>query len=373
MNIAVQCADLEDSRVDGTRVYIWQLLRRFGRFSPQNDFFLYHRKSFNPALTPPRFDNYHRRRLPDTYSLWTQTRFARQLFQDLPDVLWMPMHALPFVLPSRTKTVVTVHDLAFKIFPQHFTYRDRLAQNILTDHAVYRADKLIAVSEATKKDLLRFYPRLNPEKVFVVHHGFDAEIFARRYEPEKVSRILRRYGLLEESYFLYTGALQPRKNLVRLIKAFEKSVREYGVEGKLVLAGLPGWLPERIFSAVENSPFKDRIVLTGGVSFQDLAVLLQKARIFVFPSLYEGFGLPILEAFAAGTPVVTADNSSLPEVAGDSALYCEAQNVDSITAQIVRLNSDEKLRREMILRGRERLKKFGWDKCAHETLDILTS
>jgi glycosyltransferase involved in cell wall biosynthesis len=369
MRVAVQASDLDHRRIDGTRVYLRELLKRFGGLSPETDFTLYHKGEFNPVLAPPEAPNYTPLSLPFPYA-WMQTRFALELALNRPDKLFLPIQAAPILMPGSVEVTATIHDLAFKRFPETFPKRDLWKLNFMLEMAVKRADKLIAVSESTKRDLLEFFPSLPESRVRVIHHGFDAEFFGARVGDEVLTPILKSYNLKAKSYVLYVGALQPRKNLVRLIEAF--GVMKQSVpEAKLVLAGEEAWLAETIIDAWEQSPYRDDIVLPGRVSFETLRALYQGARMFAFPSLYEGFGLPILEAFASGIPVLTAENSSLSEVAGDGALYCQATDTAGMATKLVQLWQDEVLRQELVARGTARLTGFSWDRCARETLDNI--
>lgn len=367
MNIAIQAADLDAERIDGTRVYLLRLLERFGMILPEQRWHLYHRTRFNPDLAPPAFPNYTVHTVPFPF-FWTQTRFSAELFRLKPERVFLPVQALPLFLPRQTESIVTIHDLAFKIFPEHFPSRDLRRLNWFTDFAVSRATRLIAVSEATKRDILKFYPKTREEKVRVIHHGFDAPPSVSERETEET---LKKFGLISGEYMLYVGALQPRKNLTRLMEAFATLARKYP-SARLVLAGEAAWMSEEIFRARERNLFRDRIILTGRVSFADRAVLYKGARLFVFPSLYEGFGLPVLEAFAAGVPVICADNSSLPEVASDGACFFDAGNTESLADAILDLwEENESNRQALIEKGRGRLKKFSWDMCARETAEWI--
>jgi glycosyltransferase involved in cell wall biosynthesis len=371
MKIAVQASDLDHERIDGTRVYLKELLKRLGGLAVDDTFAIYHRGTFNPQLAPPELANYQVKRCPFPWA-WMQTRFAWELFREKPEKLFLPIQAAPIFLPPATEVIATIHDLAFKRYPETFPKKDLLKLNFLLDVAVRRADKLIAVSQSTKDDLLHFFPNLPEERVRVIHHGFDSEFFAARISNEDLIKNLSRYTVQPQSYVLYVGALQPRKNLVRLIEAFEIA-KESMFEMKLVLAGETAWLADDILEARERSVYKEDIILIGRVSFEELRALYQGARLFAFPSLYEGFGLPVLEAFASSTPVLLASNSSLGEVGGRAALYVNAQSVPDIAEKLERLWSDSELRAELVARGHEQLKKFSWDKCARETLDYIQS
>lgn len=368
MKIAIQAADLDATRIDGTRVYLWQLLRRFGEIASEDEFILYHRTSFNNQLTPPNFSNYHIREIPQEW-FWTQTKFLLSLKKDKPDVLWMPVQSIPVLRSRKMRTVVTIHDLAFRYFPESFPIKDRIKLNILASLAIRNADALIAVSEHTKKDILRFYPKTDPEKIVVVHHGYDGEMFEN---ASKNTHLLTTLGIKEKEYILYVGALQPRKNINQLIRAFEllKKQSEFS-QTKLVLSGEKAWLWHDIARAVRKSPFQKDIIMPGRLPFSEIISLYQSAGVFVYPSLYEGFGLPILEGFAARVPVVCSHNSSLPEVGGDAVLYFDTKSDEDLMKKMRTVLLDEQIREQCLSRGKERLKQFSWERCAKETLEVL--
>lgn len=301
-----------------------------------------------------------------------QTRFAWEMFRTGPDRLFLPIQAAPVVLPRGVLVTATIHDLAFRRFPQTFPKTHLRKLNFMLDTVVRQADRLIAVSESTKRDLLEFFPELDETKVSVIHHGFDAEFFGQQLSAETLSAILTTYNLQPTSYALYVGALQPRKNLARLIRAFEQA-KKTCPEMRLVLCGEPAWLSDGILAAREQSVYREDIVPTGRVSFEDLRALYQGARVFAFPSLYEGFGLPLLEAFASGVPVLTADNSSLREVAGDGALYVDAENTSDIAAKLTLLWNDRLLQDSLREKANRELGRFSWDQTARETLDTILS
>lgn len=372
MKIAIQVADLDHSRIDGTRVYILNLLRQFGELDGDSEFLLYHKNNFNPELAPPEFSNY---RIIQKYFpfLWTQTVFAYQLWKDKPDVLWMPMAALPVIRRKKMKTVITIHDLAFKHFPETFTKKDLRKLNFFADYSIRNADKIIAISEATKKDILHFYPEIPAEKIKVIYHGFSADVFLQARDLEKENKLKQDLGIAGD-YILYSGAMQPRKNVEKLIEAFDllKTRKQKELSSlKLVLAGEKAWKWEKIEEMAQKSQYSQDIIMTGRLKFCDMGHLFRGAGVYVYPSFYEGFGINILEAFAAGIPLITANNSSLPEVAGNGALYFEADNANQLSMQIEKILSSQDLRNEMIAKGKERLKNFSWQKCAKETLEYL--
>jgi len=371
MKIAIQAADLDSSRVDGTRVYLLNVLKYFGKISKNDKFFIYHKKDFNPELIPPKFSNYVVKKISSPF-LWTQTKFAWDIRKDKADTLWMPMHNAPFFRSKKMKIVVTIHDLAFKRFPKTFPKKDLFKLNFLTDLAVKKADKIIAVSKSTKRDILKFYPKIFPEKIKVIYHGFDAELFQKEISEDEFNKVLSKFKIQNSKFILYVGAIQPRKNLKTLIKAFEFLKQDSkNSDLKLVIAGGKAWSWEETIRTVKNSSEQESIIMTGKVSFEELAVLYKNAGIFVFPSLYEGFGIPVLEAFASGVPVIISKNSSLEEVGGGAVEYFESLNENDLAEKIKKVLGSDKLQKKMIERGEEQLKKFSWEKCARETLEFI--
>jgi len=368
MNIAIQASDLDHARIDGTRVYILNLLKHFGEIDSQNDFLIYHKNHFNPELTPPKFPNY---KIIQKYFpfYWTQTRFAFELWKNKPEILWMPMQALPFLRRKNLQTVVTIHDLAFKIFPEHFPKKDLRRLNLLTDYAIKNSNKIIAVSESTKNDILKFFPEIKPEKIKVIYHGFDAKLYQKQYATEDIKKVIGNWKLEIGNYILYIGAIQPRKNLPILIKAFESLKKEGFSDLKLVLAGEKAWMWQETQNLASESPWKEDILMPGKLKFGDLSRLLAGAGIFVLPSLYEGFGIPILEALASQVPVICSKNSSLPEVGVEAVLYFENQK--ELEEKMKKILTDENLKKDLIAKGMEQVQKFSWEKCARETLEFI--
>jgi len=372
MKIAIQASDLDNQRIDGTRVYLLNILKYFGKLSSQDRFFIYHKNDFNPELVPTGFSNYEIKKIRSPI-FWTQTKFAWEIWKDKIDVLWMPMHNIPLIRNKKMETVVTIHDLAFKQFPKTFPQKDLLKLNLLTNLAIKKSDKIIAVSKSTKQDILKFYPEISAQKIKVIYHGFSAELFQRNFSKEKIKATLTKFSIGNAKFLLYVGAIQPRKNLKFLVEAFNIYKHRTKSNVKLVLAGGRAWQWQETIQAVERSVFKEDIILTNKVSFSELAILYQNSSLFIFPSLYEGFGIPILEAFASNVPVISANNSSLPEVGGGAVEYFDELNADDLAGKIEKILNDKKLKEEMIVRGKKQLQKFSWEKCAGTTLTYLKS
>jgi glycosyltransferase involved in cell wall biosynthesis len=370
MKIAIQASDLDHSRIDGTRVYILNLLKYFGQLDKTSDFLIYHKNHFNPELKPPSFPNY---KIIQKYFpfFWTQTRFAFEIWKDKPDVLWMPMQALLFIRRKNLKTVITIHDLAFKYFPDHFPKNDLRRLNLFTDYAIRNSTKIIAVSQSTKNDILKFFPEIKEEKIKVIYHGFDANVFQKEYSQDEKNKVYTKYQIQDTKYILYIGAIQPRKNLKILIQAFNKLKSEGFPELKLVIAGEAAWLAQETQNLASESPYSEAIIMPGRLKFDDLGPLMSGAGVFVLPSLYEGFGIPILEAMAAQIPVISANNSSLKEVGGEACLYFRDNDSDGLSQKIKQVLEDNNLRENLIRKGNEQIKNFSWEKCARETLEFI--
>jgi glycosyltransferase involved in cell wall biosynthesis len=296
--------------------------------------------------------------------LWTHLRLSWEMARRPPDLLFVPAHVLPIVHPRRS--VVTVHDLGYLYYPEAHRLLDRLYLDLSTRYNARAATHLIADSSATQRDLIERYGT-KPDKITVIYPGYDKATFQPVRDEEAIEAVKAKYDIAGD-YILFVGTLQPRKNLTRLIEAYWKL--EAG-SWKLVIAGKKGWLYEEIFQQVERLGLAGRVVFTDYVPEGDLPTLLSGARLFVFPSLYEGFGLPVLEAMACGTPVVCSNTSSLPEVAGDAAVLVDPLDVKGLAMAMERVLSDEELRAGLIEHGFEQARKFSWERCARQTLTVL--
>lgn len=232
-SIAIEAADLDHSRIDGTRIYLSQILYRLGRLAPQSRFFIYHRGNFNPALMPPDFPNYSFPKIKP-WPAWVFTVFSRALWQDRPKVLWMPVQALPIFRRKEMKTVVTIHDLAFRYFPQTFPWLDSWKLRLFSAYAIKNADRIIAISQATKEDIMKFYPQIKEEKIKVIYHGLGREDYQQEYLAGELEDFLKKWNLQKGQYILYVGAIQPRKNLEVLISAFEELAKNGDFSGQIM-------------------------------------------------------------------------------------------------------------------------------------------
>ncbi|MGC9469391.1 MAG: glycosyltransferase family 4 protein [Anaerolineae bacterium] len=271
--------------------------------------------------------------------------------------LLMPLRGIP--------TVLTVHDLIPQLLPEHHKPLNRWYLRWTMPLYCRRADHIIAVSEATRRDLIDLY-QLPPEKITVIH-----EAAAPRFRPQPLAaqeRVRDAYGL-PERFLLYVGTIEPRKNLERLLGAWTPLYQE-GTVPPLVLVGKRGWLSDGFFESLEASPARSGVILTGYVPDADLPAIYSAATAFVWPSLYEGFGLPPLEAMACGTPVVCAKASSMPEVVGDAALLFAPEDEAALRAALRRIVGDGELREALRERGFTRAAAFSWARTAEQTVRV---
>jgi glycosyltransferase involved in cell wall biosynthesis len=295
--------------------------------------------------------------------LWTHLRLSAELKLHPVDALFVPAHVVPPIHPHAT--VVTIHDLGYLHEPEAHTDLSRRYLDWSTRWSTRAAKKVIAISHTTRDDLIRHYD-VPEDKITVIYHGVNERF--RPACPGDVRRVKHHYGL-GERVILFVGTIQPRKNLVRLIEAFD-AVASDDDQLQLVLAGKLGWKTTEITSEAANSPFAGRILRPGHVDDDDLPALYSAARAVAFPSLYEGFGLPALEAMACGTPVLVSDRGSLPEIVGDSAVIVDPLDVTAIASGLRQI-LDEASRPQWIERGLEHASGFTWQRSGERTMDTI--
>lgn len=282
-------------------------------------------------------------------------------------------HATDFTLPPtlpQTKTIVTVHDLSFVRVPDAASPRLRAYLNYVVPRSVRKATHVIADSQATKNDLIELYG-LSDQEITVLLSGIDAK-FRPINNGDELITIRNKYKMPDMPYIFTIGTVQPRKNYSRLIRAL-KLLRDTGFDVQLVIAGGKGWLEDEMYRTLDETQMHDYVQLIGFADDADVPVLYSGAACVAFPSLYEGFGFPVLEGMACGTPVVTSNVSSLPEVAGDAALMVDPYSVEAIADAIEKVLTDSALREQMIEKGYAQAKRFTWEKSARELQSIYKS
>jgi glycosyltransferase involved in cell wall biosynthesis len=313
------------------------------------------------APLPPHVRVHTARRFPLRIA-WLQLVAPRLLAELRPDVAHFTNAMLPLATPC--PTVVTVHDMSLELHPRCHPLRRLLVNRPLAALALRRASLVVTVSESARADLLRLRP-LPAERVRVVPEA-AAPLFRPVREQHRLARVRERHAL-PERFLLYVGTIEPRKNLDRLMEALALA-RGDGAGVELVCVGPYGWSARDLAGRVERLGLGSAVRFTGYVPAAELPALYSLAQAFVFPSIYEGFGLPVVEAMACGTPVVTANNSSLAEIAGDAALTVDPHDVAALAAAILRVSGDAELRRTLAERGLRRAAEFSWERSAREML-----
>ena len=402
MLIGIDASRANRQRKTGTEWYSFYLIENLAKLDHKNTYRLYLDAKPRQELQEAIKDN------PNFsvkflswpfYSFWTLGRLSLEMIINRPDVLFVPAHALPLVHPR--KTITTVHDLAF-MHEQNLYRQERVktknagARKIIhflvkiftlgkygadsvdylywsTAYALYHAAKIITVSEATKQDILTFYPKTKSRKIKVIHNGFNDKLYRPILDQEKIKFALDKYGL-EAPYFLYIGRLEKKKNTANLIESFA-IVRENNpdIKEKLVLIGNAGFGYDEILYIIEEFNLNRKVFMPGWVAENDLAYILNGASAFIFPSKHEGFGIPVLQALACGVPTAVSNLPVLHEIAGDAVLYFDQNHKKSIYDALKNIILDKDLRSELKTKGIEQAKLFSWEKCAIETLKEIES
>ncbi len=363
MRVAIDARKLHDF---GIGTYIRNLLRQLARIDPNTEYVLLCSEADMGVASTlgPNFRSVLER--SPNYSIREQWHVPWVLRRERPDVYHAPHYVLPLAVTS--PSVVTIHDCIHLMFPQYLPNRRAyLYARTMMWAAARRADAILTVSEASKRDILRFF-NVRPEKVVVVHNAIDERFWIPPAEQE-VARVRERYQL-EHGFVLYAGNIKPHKNLERLIDAFNEIRRGEFEELKLIIIGDEISKLPALRRAVHRHHLHKHVRFLGYVSDETLAILYRLAAVFVFPSLYEGFGLPPLEAMASGTPVVTSNVSSLPEVTGDAAVLVDPHDTSSIVQGIRSVLSDPVLADALRRKGPVRAREFSWERSVAKTREL---
>lgn len=366
MRIAIDAHSV-GAKLGGNESYAINLIEALAQIDNTNDYTLYVTTNEARDRFQNRWPNFKvRSTLPHTPLIRIPLTLSAELRKNPVDVLHVQFTAPPF---CPCPVVVSIHDLSFEHLPQTFNRRSRTQLRLTVRHSARRAARILSLSEHTRRDIIETYG-INEDHVDAIPLAAP-EHFAPVHDHAELQRVRHNYGIVGD-YILSVGSIQPRKNLARLIKAFA-SLRGDGSIAKLpqlVLAGKCAWLYDETLRALEESGAKEAVVLTGYVPEGDLPALYSGALCFVYPSYFEGFGLPPLEAMKCGAPVIAGNRTSLPEVVGDAALLVDPFDVEAIGAAIKRLIKDSELRNELSIKGLERANTFNWLDTARRTLAI---
>ena len=374
MRIGIDCRTIQEKEPAGTAHYAKELVRALLNDDSENEYFLFFGQEKNPHTKkfdvrgniPEEFKQPNAKiiilppkSLPFISSHW---QFSRTLKKFRLDIFHAPANALP--IGYNGASILTIHDLAIYINPEWFP-KQNFSTKFLVPRSLVKAKKIIAVSESTKQDLQKIF-RVPDDKIKIIYEGVRTE----RPSEETKSFALEKFELQEKKYFLFLGTIEPRKNLIALIAAYKILVQKNPDAPILVLAGGSGWKNEEIFEAIKKRDLESKIKHLGYVSNEEKFALMKQTLAFVYPSLYEGFGLPILEAMSLGAPVITSRISSIPEITADAALLIDPNNDGEIANALEKLWKDDGLRAELIAKGEAQAKRFSWTKTAKETLEI---
>ena len=363
MRIGIDARPIQ-GRFTGDRTYWRGLIQGLSRLAADSEFVIY----LDAGLPKPKIpvSEFLRVRVlrAMNWRLWSVWSFPRALRSDGVQVAHV-QYAIPPRMPC--PAVTTIHDISFKRFPEFFQAKDRLLLDLAVRRAGRQAARIIAPSEHAKSEIVNLYG-VNPDKITVTYEGVD-EQFKPIDRDAAQGIVSENYGI-RSPFVLTVGVIQPRKNLHRLLEGFAKLKGMRQLDHKLVVVGKYGWGERDLERGIEELGLGDEVVLTGYVSDKDLPAFYNAADLFVYPSIYEGFGLPPLEAMACGTPVITGNRSSLPEVVGEAGIMADPYDSDSFANAMLKVLSSEPLRADMSARGLDQAAKFSWDEMARQTAAV---
>jgi len=352
----------------GSSQVAFELLKNLEKIDKQN--------SYTILLANPPMEDLPKERIGWKYQILKIKKFKTYLAipfslftaKEKPDVFFSPTQYAPVLSP--VKRVMMIFDLSYLLFPQYFKSRDLWQLKLWTWISAKVTDHIITISKSAKDDILKLYKKAK-EDVTIAYPGFDNQIYHPIRDDKKIIEVINKYNITEK-YVLYTGTIQPRKNLISLIEAFKKIDNlTLVIAGKTKGLGRQGWMYEGILKKPQELGIEKKVIFTGFVPKEDLPYLMSGAEAFILPSLYEGFGIPPLEAMATGTPVIVSNVSSLPEVVGDAGILVDPYSVGQIEQAIRTIAFDKKLQLKKSKEVLIQAKKFSWEKMAKVVLKVL--
>jgi glycosyltransferase involved in cell wall biosynthesis len=370
MKIAIDVRTVLPNR-SGVGNYVLHLVQNLRQVDPEPIYYFLAQKKNLSFLGPLAFDqsplltifSHENHPLGD---IWEHFILPLRLMKNDIDIFHGPASLIPFS-KNHYKTVVTIHDLVAFLFPSTIPLKYGAYMRYLLRQAVKRADKIIAVSHHTKKDLIRIL-KVPPEKIEVIHEA-PSPIFYPYDKKKAQARLKQQYGITKK-FIYHLGNIEPRKNLIVLLEAFTRVCQDLGKEYQLVVSGQKGWLTRSLNQFFKKYSARDQVIFTGYVPMEDLPLFMNGAEVFVFPSLYEGFGLPVLEAMSCGTPIISSNCSSIPEIVGSAGILVDPNDIHALADRIIYLLKNEEERGRLSQLGKEQAARFLWNEVARKTLIV---
>ncbi len=358
MIIGIDASKLGVSKKTGVEISTSELIKAVLKQDKENVYWLYSKTALPKAyLTNERVKNV----IVAGKKLWTLRALSKELKQHPPEIFWSPSNFLPYNLPN--KSVATIHDLAFYLFPESYRLKDRLLSTFTLKRAIKKASMLIAVSKQTKKDLKDYFS-VPGENIEVIYHSLRTDLKTELIDFKKL------YPNLDK-YFICVGRLEARKNLLNVVRAFNKFNQSDNKDNiKLFLGGSRGYGYKKIIKLIKKLKLKDKVIIADYINSKHLGALYKNSLGLIFPSLYEGFGLNVLEGFAAGIPVLTSNLGAMREVSAGGALLVDPFDTTSIANGLRELAYNKNLRQNLILKGKDRLADFSWEESANKLINL---
>ena len=364
MQIGIDASRAFMKQRTGIEEYSYQVIKHLMQYLKNDQVVLYIRRGQSAAAADcPLPDNWKVKVIKFPY-LWTQLGLSLEMLLNPVDVLFVPAHTVPLIHPKNT--AVVIHGLEYEFVPDAYSWWERFYMRHSIKKSCKWARKIIAVSKNTKNDLINVY-KVSDDRIRVIYEGYETDKTLKNCDLGEGGNLHD----IGKGYLMFVGRIEERKNIIGIMKAFEILKEKHGFAGKLVLAGRPGYGYDRIMDYLSSSKYKSEIIMSGFISDEDKCKLFGNAGVFMFPTFYEGFGIPILEAQSMGVPVVCSNISSMSEVADGSAVLVDPNEPSFIAERTNVLIKDENFRKDIIQRGYKNVERFSWDKCAQEIAEIL--
>lgn len=352
----------------GSSQVAFELLKNLEKIDSKNEYTVLLPNAPLEDLPKERIGWHYKMVKPGKFKTWLALPLSLYMAKEKPDIFFSPTHYTPVVSP--VKRVMMIFDLAYLRFPQYFKPRDLYQMKLWTKLSIRSAGHIITISKASQKDIIKYYG-LKKEKITIAYPGYNSDLYYPIKDREKIQKVLEKYNI-QGKYIVFLGTVQPRKNLIRLIEAF-KNIEDLKlvVVGKTTGLGRQAWMFEEILNKPKELGIEDKVIFTGFALKEDVPYLLNGAEAFILPSLWEGFGIPAVDAMACGKPVIVSNVSSLPEVVGSAGILVDPYNIGQIEQSIRAIAFDKKLQLKKSKEGLKQAAKFSWKKMAKTVLKAL--